>query len=199
MTIAQGTDEAMLSFTQTAIEVTLTLSSPSVLPGPNPIESESGYKGLILAVVDTPVTLMPETSMVGICDRTSEVQEALLAKIGGVTNCRDVTVSHLEGISGTLDLSHPLAVTTALTGLKEQDFKDLSGLEVLNLSGNSVSSLSAEAFSDLASLTELDVSGNGLDGIACGERIEEVDDFEGVWECVAVFTGGERIDQLDVF
>ena len=50
VTIAQGTDEAMLSFTQTAIEVTLTLSSPTALPGPNPIDSESGYKGLVIAV-----------------------------------------------------------------------------------------------------------------------------------------------------
>ena len=155
VTIAQGTDETLLSFTQTATEVTLTLSSPTVLPGPNSIESESGYKGLIIAV-GGPLTPM------GICDRTLVVQEGLLEKIAGVTDCRAVTISHLEGVSGTLDLSHPSVVTTALTELKDWDFRDLSGLEGLDLSGNKVTSMSNEAFMDLESLVELDVSGNGL-------------------------------------
>ena len=160
VTIAQGTSETLLAFTQTASIATLTLRSPTALSGPNPSDSETGYKGLVVAVVSTPVT-----STLGICDRTPEVRDALLAKIDGITSCRDVTVSHLESVSGTLDLSHPSVLTTALTGLKEQDLKDLRGLEGLNLSGNSIESLSSDAFSDLESLTELDVSGNGLTGL----------------------------------
>ena len=160
VTIAQGTSETLLAFTQTASTATLTLRSPTALSGPNPSDSETGYKGLIVAVVSTPVT-----SMQGICDRTPEVQEALLEKIAESTDCRAVTVSQLERISGTLDLSSPSVLSNPLTGLKEQDLKDLRGLEGLNLSGNSIESLSSDAFSDLESLTELDVSGNGLEGL----------------------------------
>ena len=169
VTIAQGTSETTLEFTPSARTVTLTLSSPTVLPGPDSVESESGYKGVVIAVVDTPLP-----TKLGICDRTLEVRNALLGKIDGITSCRDVTVSHLEGVSGTLDLSHPSAVTTALTALKDWDFRDLSGLEGLDLSGNSITSMSDGLFMDLESLVELDVSGNGLTGLPAVNGLTEL-------------------------
>ena len=154
--IVKGTSETTVEFTPNASTMTLTLSSPSSLP----ISSggETGYKGLVIAVVETPLI-----TNLGICHRTPEVQEALLEKIESITDCRDVTVSDLEGVSGTLDLSHPSALSDPLTALKAWDFSDLIALEGLNLSGNTLSELADEVFIDLDSLTELDVSGNSLE------------------------------------
>ena len=199
VTIAQGTSETLFTFTPTASTVTLTLSEPSALPEPNPTDSETGYKGLVVAVVSASVTSTPETSTQRFCDRTPEVQEALLAKIVGVTDCRAVTVSHLEGVSGTLDLSHPLAVTTALTELKEQDFKDLRGLEILNLSGNSIESLSAEAFSDLDSLTELDVSRNSLESLPSVNGLTELTTLKASGNALPYLPAVNRLINLTYF
>ena len=51
------------------------------------------------------------------------------------------------------------------TALKNCDFRDLRGLEELDLSGNAITSMSDDLFIDLDSLVELDVSGNGLTGL----------------------------------
>ena len=155
-TIATGTNEVIFPFAQTHPDATLTLSDPVVLPRPRG-NSETGYTGLVIEVVETPLTLG------GICDRTPEVQAALLEKISSVTDCQDVTRAHLEAVDGTLDLSYlSTHVSAHLTILKEWDFRHLRRLEGLNLSGNRLSVWLSSFDDDLINLRELDVSSNLL-------------------------------------
>ena len=41
----------------------------------------------------------------GICDRTQEVRDAILTKLSDVSDCANVTGTHLGGITGDLTLS----------------------------------------------------------------------------------------------
>ena len=42
---------------------------------------------------------------ISICDRTPQVRTAILNKVAGISECSDVTATHLAAI-GTLNLSH---------------------------------------------------------------------------------------------
>ncbi len=102
----------------------------------------------------------------GICDRTRQVQEAILDRLGldmTVTACAEVTEDNLNTLAGGLDFS-----LEGITALKEGDFDDLDSLTTLNLRGNSrnhLSSLPADIFDDLTSLTTLDLGFNRLSSL----------------------------------
>ena len=93
-----------------------------------------------------------ETSA-GICDRTSEVQSAILAKLNeglnapGITDCSEVTDEDLSGIIGSLTLSN-----MELSALKSGDFEGLSGLTSLYLDHNNLTALPEGVFRGLESL-----------------------------------------------
>ena len=95
----------------------------------------------------------------GICDRTPQVQSAILGQISTVTDCALVTTAQLNALDGTLDLSNSVP---ALTSLMSGDFDDLTKLEILQLGGNSIESLPLSVFDDLTSLTELHLNGNNI-------------------------------------
>ena len=89
----------------------------------------------------------------GICDRTSEVQSAILAKLNEgldapeITDCSEVTDEDLGGITGSLTLSN-----MQLSTLKSGDFEGLSGLTSLYLDHNNLTALPEGVFRGLESL-----------------------------------------------
>ena len=95
---------------------------------------------------------VPETSA-GICDRTSEVQSAILAKLNEgldapeITDCSEVTDEDLGGITGSMTLS-----SMQLSALKSGDFEGLSGLTSLYLDHNNLTALPEGMFQGLESL-----------------------------------------------
>ncbi len=94
----------------------------------------------------------------GICSRTEAVREALLAKISGVSDCNDVTATHLSAITGTLDLRNSNKIRA--TGLAAGDFDGLTALEILDVRLNDLTSL--PDLSQNTALKTLDVSNNDL-------------------------------------
>ena len=105
----------------------------------------------------------------GICDRTPQVEEAILARLGS-TFCYAVDETDLSGIDGTLDLSEQ-----GIVELKSRDFEGLFGLEILDLSFNSLTSLPPGVFVGLT-LDGLLLEGNGSDLLQIVPDVREVDE-----------------------
>ena len=96
-------------------------------------------------------------TIVNICDRTTAVQDSILASVQVRTNkCAEVTDSMLAGITH-LNLSY-----RGITALQAGDFAGLTAMTSLSLNGNSLTTLPAGIFSDLTALNVLDLSRNLL-------------------------------------
>ena len=93
----------------------------------------------------------------GICDRTPQVRDAIVAAVSEASDCSEVTPAHLAGITGQLRLD-----STGITGLKPGDFAGLSGVGVLWLSDNALTALPAGVFDGLGALTTLYLLNNQL-------------------------------------
>ena len=117
-----------------------------------------------LGAVPPPAAAQPT---LGICGRTAQVRDAVVAMVDGVDACESVTAAHLAGLRGALDLSG-----AGLAGLRRGDFHGLSALSGLDLGGvfaaGSGASFPAGAFDDLRALRTLDLSGNELGAVAPG-------------------------------
>ena len=94
---------------------------------------------------------------VGICGRTPQVRDALVAKISGVSHCAEVTAPHLAAITGTLILNNE-----NITALAAGDFDGLTGLSHLFLAFNALATLGEGVFDGLTSLSHLYLQGNQL-------------------------------------
>ena len=109
---------------------------------------------LLIAVVATSMSVAPSSTVLaqssGICERTQEVRDAVLAKLSDVSDCANVTDSHLAGLAGDLTLSNE-----SISALKAGDFLGLTGLEHLYLNNNSLSDLPDGIFEGLESLDTL--------------------------------------------
>ena len=92
-----------------------------------------------------------------VCDRTPQVRDGILEKISGVSDCAEVTDSHLSGITGALSLAN-ITVGT----LKAGDFSGLGKLTNLGLKNTQLSTLTAAVFSGLGKLTNLGLRNNDL-------------------------------------
>ena len=108
-----------------------------------------GAAALVLA---TPA----QAQVVDICDRTAEVETAILAGLSH-NDCSAVTSAELAVIGGTLALN-----SKGITSLQAGDFSGLSSVTGLNLASNSLTSLPDGVFGELISLTSLDLSSNQL-------------------------------------
>ena len=97
-----------------------------------------------------------QAQVVDICDRTAEVETAILAELSH-NDCSAVTSTELDGIGGTLALN-----SASIASLQAGDFSGLSSLTILHLHNNALTSLPAGIFSDLESLTELRLHNNQL-------------------------------------
>ena len=93
----------------------------------------------------------------GICDRTPQVRDGILALLPNVSDCELVTAEDLAGITGSL-----LLINKGITGLKSGDFQGLANLQELHLERNSLTALPADVFNGLASLNKLHLEHNSL-------------------------------------
>ena len=93
----------------------------------------------------------------GICGRTEQVRDMIVAKISGVTACALVTDTHLAAITDMLNLE-----SQGITALAAGDFDGLTALTTLSLANNSLSTLPAGVFDELTALTTLGLYDNSL-------------------------------------
>ena len=91
----------------------------------------------------------------GVCDRTSQVRDALV-EAAPVDACEDVTNSHLAEL---FDLQ---LGGKGLTALQSGDFAGLTNLIWLYLDNNSLGTLPADVFDGLTNLMTLELSNNSL-------------------------------------
>ena len=109
----------------------------------------------------TAATTTPAT--IDICDRTPEVEAAILAAIPApAPSCGAVPASSLSAID-SLGLNGE-----GLTALLAGDFDNLTALHDLWLSSNRLTSLSAGIFDNLAALKSLQLGGNRLTSLPAG-------------------------------
>ena len=120
------------------------------------VTGRGGTDGIAPATDTATVTAMLDPTL-GICGRTEQVRDALVAKISGVSHCADVTAPDLAAITGTLLLSGE-----NITALAAGDFEGLTALTSLDLSRNGLTALPADVFNGLTALTSLALNRNGL-------------------------------------
>ena len=92
----------------------------------------------------------------GVCDRTPQVRDALVAIVGGGVTCADVTPDQLGRIT-VLDLSSKHIET-----LQSNDFTGLTNLEELSLYDNDLTALPPNIFAGLTKLRYLVLWHNDL-------------------------------------
>ena len=90
----------------------------------------------------------------GICDRTPQVRDALVAALSA-NDCHSVTFRQLATLNDSLDLSNQ-----AIASLRADDFLGLHRLRTLKLNHNYLGTLPARAFADLSSLRQLHLHNN---------------------------------------
>ena len=92
----------------------------------------------------------------GVCDRTPQVRDALVAIVGGGVTCADVTADQLGRIS-VLSLGSERIET-----LQSGDFAGLTSLEQLDLYDNDLTDLPPNIFAGLTNLRQLNLWHNDL-------------------------------------
>ena len=104
-----------------------------------------------------PMPATAQTNTVNICDRTPQVEAAILAAISNPRPaCEAVLEADLAGIEFfSLFFDN-------ITSLAGGDFTGLSALESLDLRGNGLTILPAGVFDDLSALEGLELSSNAL-------------------------------------
>ena len=109
---------------------------------------------LILLGVLAAVPVQAQTPP-GICDRTQQVQDGILNWLSGVSDCAEVTTTHLTTVT-VLTLE-----SVGLRSLRADDFAGLTDLKELRLTGNyQLLALPSGVFSGLAKLETLDLYNN---------------------------------------
>ena len=106
------------------------------------------------------VTDVNDTAIVStltpVCDRTTQVRDAIVAAVLGVSDCNDVTEVHLAAIT-RLDLENK-----NISALKDGDFDGMTALYELRLQNNRLQTLPAIIFSGLSSLSVIYLNNNQL-------------------------------------
>ena len=112
----------------------------------------------------------------GICDRTVQVREAILARVAA-TDCGTVTGADLAALTDALMLKK-----AGISMLRPGDFSGLTGLRGLVLTRNSLTELPADIFAGLVSLWSLKLTHNDLrtlpDGVFEGLVVLDTLDVE---------------------
>ena len=123
----------------------------------------------------------------GICDRTPQVQKAILAAIipkGPPKTCDSVSDADLEKIKELNAFPR-----TARIELKEGDFKGLKNLETLDIRYRELKSLPPGIFSELKNLQVIDLSGNQIEELPEGIFSENK-------KLEKIFLDGNQIEEL---
>ena len=171
---------------------------------------------LTSAATDSVVTVA--NPIAGICDRTEQVQDAILGWLNGVDDCADVTDSHLAMITiglrisgndpnnrpalslksgdfaGLVNIGELIIFYHTMDALPEDVFDGLGSLERLNLGYNDIAALPEDVFDGLGSLEILDLSDNDIAALP-----EDV--FDGLGSLERLDLGDNEIAALpeDVF
>ena len=135
-------------------ELTFTLTVTGRATDPTDGSAPATDTATVTAVVDPTA---------GICGRTKQVRDAIVARISGVVSCADVTDTQLAAITGTLDLR-----LDGITALAAVDFNGLTALTALELRDNSLSTLPAGVFDGLTALTTLNLFNTSLSTLPAG-------------------------------
>ena len=130
------------------------ITKPGTMPGKKPrlrdrLESLAVVLLAAFAALPAP-PLQAQAQTAGVCGRTAAVRTAILGRISGVTDCANVTDTHLAAITGTLDLS-----SDGITALAAGDFDGLTAVTRLYLKSNPITTLPDDIFDDLTALEEL--------------------------------------------
>ena len=113
-------------------------------------------------------TVASSNPAAGICDRTEQVQDAILGMLNGVVDdCADVTDSHLAGITIGLRISNDPYDRPALS-LKSGDFAGLVNIEVLAIYYHTMDALPEDIFEGLTGLNHLYLVENQLGALPEG-------------------------------
>ena len=127
-----------------------------------------------------PVPATAQTDTVNICDRTPQVEAAILRAINPTPACGAVPEADLAAIE-SLDLS-----LDGITSLASGDFTGLSALVELDLSYNALTTLSAGVFEGLSALETLRLDNNALTTLPAGV-------FDGLSALVELDLIGNRV------
>ena len=112
------------------------------------------------------VTIEIGTGITPVKDRTTQVRDAIVAAVTGVTNADDVTEAHLAAIT-ELNLA-----SKSITALQARDFTGLTGLQTLYLNHTSGNANEKNSISDISmleglnTLTTLNLSDNLISDIS---------------------------------
>ena len=118
-----------------------------------------------------PVPAQAQTPSPSVCDRTSQVRDVIVSAVSGVSNCANITTTHLAAI---LELEFSNTDNTGIRSLQSGDFAGLTGLDYLNLHNNNPTSsgrtltLPADIFDGLTSLEELNLGRNEIQSLPTG-------------------------------
>ena len=147
---------------------------------------------LTSAATDSAVTVA--NPIAGICDRTEQVQDAILGWLNGVDDCADVTGSHLAGITIGLRISSNDPNDRPALSLKPGDFAGLVNIEELAIYYHTMDALPEDIFNGLGSLERLYLSSNDIAALP-----EDV--FDGLGNLVRLDLEGTHLSALpeDVF
>ena len=150
-----------------------------------PVRARAGWAWPAVAGLLLLATLAPEPAhaQTGICGRTEAVRDAILREIPGVSDCADVTATHLAAITD-LNLGYK-----NISALAAGDFDGLTALGFLDLKSNDLSLLPAGVFSDLTALTYLDLYDNQLSLLPAGV-------FYGLTSLTSLYLGGNQLSSL---
>ena len=118
------------------------------------------------------------TLSAGICDRTLQVRDAIVAAVTAASDCSQVTEAHLAALTGTLEVG-------GLTSIAAGDFAGLSGITTLNLFGSGIETLPAGLFDGFGSLASL--------GLRVGLTDLPKDYFRGLGGLGILILGGNRL------
>ncbi|WP_419935110.1 hypothetical protein [Candidatus Palauibacter sp.] len=145
------------------------------------LERPGNGTGYVLASPAAAVVVIRE----GVCDRTPAVRDGIVERLRA-DGCSDPDAQDLAGLE-SLGLQRtegdPVSdPVDLLTELREDDFRDLTGLEWLSLAGHRLTRLPAAVFSDLTSLEVLNLAGNDIAELPPG-----------------VFAGRHRLQWLSLF
>ena len=146
-------------------EITPTTSGTVVLSIAADVATDAANNGNTASETQTVsiVITPPADDFVSVCDRTTDVRNAIVAALPNINDCADVTTADLATIRF---LDGESLRWENITALKEGDFNGLTALEMLHLSHNSLSSLPAGIFDDLTALEYLYLDYNNLSSLS---------------------------------
>ena len=117
----------------------------------NRLIHQSILTAMLLAAVAILAIATPNSNTVsaheepsGLCGRNQAVQDSVLAELPGIDQCSSVTGEHLQGLSGTLDISGQ-----DITALSAADFQGMSGITGIDASGNQLSRVPGDLLQQL--------------------------------------------------